>query len=405
MIDEVLELLALRRSSKTGINAEDNAGNTYKIKSRIVPPNATAFDISPQECKSEFNFLLGVIRDKNKSILKIIKVTHKNVKKYFRPHGLRWAKKVPYPFEIVWSRQHAYLMAWNPSKWHWHNLPQIVSKIANGRTHSVRWRTANRNVQKGDRIFFVHLGDAPRGIFASGIATGPPVYEADTSVDLRSRWYVPIEIRNILNPANTTILDIKELKAHVSESFPWTPQSSGIQIPPREVQKLELLWQSYVKSYDGSDLLINLQNQIETLVETENVRRSGQGFNVTPELRRKIEAFAMSKATEYFGKDYDVKDVSRTKPYDLECWRGQHMLRVEVKGTQSVGSSVILTFNEVENAKINTCALFVVHSIKCVKSEDTVIPESGELMILNPWQIDLHGSLKPISFIYEIKTR
>ena len=50
----------------------------------------------------------------------------------------------------------------------------------------------------------------------------------------------------------------------------------------------------------------------------------------------------------------EVLDVSATEPFDLLCREGDRELRVEVKGTTSLGLSVLLTRNEVRHAQENS---------------------------------------------------
>jgi hypothetical protein len=81
-------------------------------------------------------------------------------------------------------------------------------------------------------------------------------------------------------------------------------------------------------------------------------RRTGQGFRVSPELRKKIEDYAMKKAQEhYISHGWTVQDVSKPESYDLHCVKGNQELRVEVKGTTSDGREVLLTPNEVSHAR------------------------------------------------------
>ena len=165
----------------------------------------------------------------------------------------------------------------------------------------------------------------------------------------------------------------------------------------------------FVDLYDGPNLLShpfdNLEDQIEEIVENEKTERSGQGFRVTPEQRKKIEEFAVKRATKHFESlGYEVKNVGKTRSYDLECRKGSAVLRVEVKGTQTDGASVILTPNEVANAKKHLTALFVLHSIKWLRIGSSALPTGGKPLVLNPWQIDAHGRLQPLSYMYEIGT-
>jgi len=164
---------------------------------------------------------------------------------------------------------------------------------------------------------------------------------------------------------------------------------------------------AFIKSYDGPNLLTspidNITDEIEAVVENEKAARSGQGFPVTPEQRRKIEEFAVKRAIKHFTSlGYAVKNVGASRSYDLDCRKGAGTLRVEVKGTQTDGGSVILTPNEVSNARKQTTALFVLHSIRFLRIGSSSVPTGGKPLVLNPWKIDAHGILQPLSYMYEI---
>lgn len=141
-----------------------------------------------------------------------------------------------------------------------------------------------------------------------------------------------------------------------------------------------------------------IEDQIAEIVE------KGQGFHITPELRKKIENLAIKETTRHFeALGYKVHNVGRYRSYDLECKKEKNILKVEVKGTQTDGTNVILTPNEVSNAKKEGTALFLLHSIRCAKNRKFVT--GGEAFILNPWQVERHGRLKPLSYMYEIRRK
>ncbi len=113
----------------------------------------------------------------------------------------------------------------------------------------------------------------------------------------------------------------------------------------------------------------------------------------------------MEAAKKYFRtKGYDVQDCSKGNPYDLRCNKKDERLCVEVKGTQTDGKGIILTWNEVEFARRNKeqMVLFVLHSIK--ESQDGKVLSNGEKIVILPWDVD-EGCLKPISYMYELPNR
>jgi len=140
------------------------------------------------------------------------------------------------------------LMTWNREKWNAWDFPQILADVNNGKSYSLRWRTANSHVKAGDRIFIMRLGKKePRGIFASGVALGSPTFGKPVDDEFPHQRYVPIKITTLIDPAVRT-LGWETLKAKVSASFKWTPEGSGIEIPPEVASKLDLLWERFTSS-------------------------------------------------------------------------------------------------------------------------------------------------------------
>lgn len=131
-------------------------------------------------------------------------------------------------------------------------------------------------------------------------------------------------------------------------------------------------------------------------------KSEGQGYASLSARRKAIEDRAMAEAARYFsGLGYKVRDVSRTRSYDLECSRAGSCLHVEVKGTTSLGGSVLLTANEVVHAHVYPAtALFVLAGIRL--SGDPPKAHGGRRTVLNPWVIDDSG-LKPLAFSYQLR--
>ena len=149
--------------------------------------------------------------------------------------------------------------------------------------------------------------------------------------------------------------------------------------------------------------LKTIESEIETAVENDKSKRSGQGFHVSPEQRKQIERHAVNQATAYFeSRGYKVKDVGSTRCWDLDCSRGRDVLHVEVKGTRTIGTSVVLTVNEVAHAKHHRSALFILHSIRLLRRGKQFTPVGGKRNVIDPWKIQTHGLLKPLSYMYDI---
>jgi hypothetical protein len=130
-------------------------------------------------------------------------------------------------------------------------------------------------------------------------------------------------------------------------------------------------------------------------------RPSGQGFSTDSKTRKMVELYAMQRAREYFQSQgfTSIEDVSIKMSYDLLARDGTREVFIEVKGTQSAGSSVFLTHREVEFARRNKgrMALYVLHSIQVLEGDGT--PQGGVHTVFWPWDVD-DGSLAPIKYAY-----
>jgi hypothetical protein len=141
-----------------------------------------------------------------------------------------------------------------------------------------------------------------------------------------------------------------------------------------------------------------LSRQVESeITETlEAVLSRAQGFPLTAADRSAIENYAVRRAMAHFAEqEYTVTNVGSTRSYDVSCKKHGRELRVEVKGTMSLGERVILTLNEA-TLKGNR-ALFILHSVKMERGK----PFGGIVRVISPWTIK-QAHLKIISYIYSV---
>ncbi|RZT07457.1 uncharacterized protein DUF3578 [Kribbella sp. VKM Ac-2569] len=129
----------------------------------------------------------------------------------------------------------------------------------------------------------------------------------------------------------------------------------------------------------------------------------GQGFKLDVRERVAIEQHAVRMVTEHLhrlGYEY-VRDVGAIDSYDLYARNGSSHLRVEVKGTTSAGSEIILTRAEVElhRAEHPDNALGIVHSIELDREADPPTASGGTLVWQSPWLVD-DGALRPMAYKY-----
>lgn len=130
--------------------------------------------------------------------------------------------------------------------------------------------------------------------------------------------------------------------------------------------------------------------------------RRGQGFRLSTAEKRAVEQRAVDVVSEHLvSTGFAVKDVGLKESYDLDARSAKQHLKVEVKGTTSLGQEILLTANEVvlhiESYPDN--ALGVVHSIKLNRLEDPPVASGGILVFESPWNV-VEANLVAMSYRY-----
>lgn len=233
------------------------------------------------------------------------------------------------------------VVTWNPERWNpdgiWaeQTYPQQVRAVAGGGLLRGQWATGGRTggIEPGDRVFFLRQGKAPRGIIGSGTITSR-VFSDDHWDDDRigdAANYVLIEWDTLLLPDSA--LPQQVLIDRIPEGGKWRPQAGGWVLPPAASARLETLWAKHLG-----------------LVSSPLPRSTPrQGWQLDPERRKKVEDAAQRMLMDHFRRDgWTVRDVRVGNPYDAIAEKDGRTLWLEAKGTETSGSSVIVTRNEVE---------------------------------------------------------
>lgn len=129
----------------------------------------------------------------------------------------------------------------------------------------------------------------------------------------------------------------------------------------------------------------------------------GQGREEDPQVRLAIEKYAVGLAKQYYqGRGYDVDE--RGKPYDLHCEKQGELLHVEVKGSRSLLDAVVVTINEVTDARDPAWRsdLYVVDAIELQRgAEGDLICSGGRQRVLPGWYPE-DARLKPTQYRYSL---
>lgn len=128
------------------------------------------------------------------------------------------------------------------------------------------------------------------------------------------------------------------------------------------------------------------------------------GFRANAAQRKAIEECAVEAAAfSLMAGGWAVENVGGNNPYDLHATRGGEELHVEVKGTVTSGSQVILTQGEVEHHAVAApaSALYLVTGIKLEGNPKSPTASGGDLRIIDPWAVE-PDALTPIAYRYVV---
>ena len=139
-----------------------------------------------------------------------------------------------------------FLFLWNPHVWKWESLNHNISEIENSGSTKLTWRVhGHKKIRPGDRAFLMRLGAKPKGIVATGEVVSASFPDEHWDTEGIQTHFVMIEFDVILDPKRS-ILGLPILQ-EISSAYNWTPQPSGVEIPPEISEKLESVWFNFLK--------------------------------------------------------------------------------------------------------------------------------------------------------------
>jgi hypothetical protein len=215
------------------------------------------------------------------------------------------------------------------------------------------WTVNRGDLHAGDRVVLWRTADTSgrRGVVALAEVLSEPAelplpralwgywrtLTEDTAGPLRRVW-----VRYVLPPGVPRWLD--EDADGVVADLSVSPATGGsvFQVQPDQ-------WDRLLRAIGGWPLAALDEvggPAAEAASDETRTRGRGQGFQVSPVLRRALEDLGMARARAYFeALQYKVEDRHLTRPFDLLCTRDDEILYVEVKATTTAGEGVLLTRN------------------------------------------------------------
>lgn len=105
------------------------------------------------------------------------------------------------------------------------------------------------------------------------------------------------------------------------------------------------------------------------------------------ERREIVERVAVDRAIDFY-RSNGFEVTEKGKPYDLLCTKGELVVHVEVKGTTGAGERVVLTRNEILDARDGNWRsdLFVVFGIDLSCVDQAWVGSGGEVFRIESWE-------------------
>lgn len=169
-----------------------------------------------------------------------------------------------------------YLLAWNPKRWIWEGLSELSDEVSAGDDVTIQWSCGvSKHLEKEDRVFFIRLGQEPKGIFASGtIVRGSFLddhWDDDKASAGRKAYHVLVKLERLLNPEIDQILSRDILiDSSMYSDMHWDTQMSGIRIPEDVAEKVEKIW----GLFDNSEEMVLPEEVDPTRTYSEGAVRS-----------------------------------------------------------------------------------------------------------------------------------
>lgn len=137
----------------------------------------------------------------------------------------------------------AYLLPWNPNRWKWNELSDVVAAFQNGEAPIQRWSCGTvKRIDVGDRVFLIRLVEEPKGIFGYGTILTASYRDTHWEDASRTSQYVKFQIDGIVHPEVGPIIPRDRLDSPQFSQMHWNTQMSGVRIPDDVAAALLIEW-------------------------------------------------------------------------------------------------------------------------------------------------------------------
>ena len=146
-----------------------------------------------------------------------------------------------------------FLLTWNPSRWQWNNLDEVLEEIESLGWSERRWSCGkSKSLVAGDRVFLLRQRVESRGVIGSGwILRGSyedTHWDSELAASGKTALFVKVSFDVLLNADLEPILERDKLDKGVLKQMHWDTQASGISIAPNVAAQLEKDWAQFLNS-------------------------------------------------------------------------------------------------------------------------------------------------------------
>jgi len=226
----------------------------------------------------------------------------------------------------------AFLLSWNPEKFHWDSLRRDIDRIRRKGSLAGRWSCGNRtDLPKGSEFFLVRLGPALKGLVGRGVTASEPYEDKHWDRDKRRKkinaLYVKVRFTDL---SEAPVISWEELQQRPLSRFKWSNFASGMALPEVIVEELGRRWTASTESADSlrrSDRKRDREGRnrarapvvysdLTSMRSDPDAARAVFDLifdEVTPECRRRWESF-LADSIEYAANKYSDRWVVALEP-------------------------------------------------------------------------------------------
>ncbi|MEX2375319.1 MAG: HNH endonuclease [Dehalococcoidia bacterium] len=207
----------------------------------------------------------------------------------------------------------AYLLLWNPAKYDWPDLGQLLNRLDHGEPAFHPWGVGNRvDLEPGSTVYLMQTGDKSPGIRARGLSVTRP--RRGPRIDgggERNHMQVQVQFLDLQDRDEVPSVP-RELLQHdpVLGDINWCPQRGGMELPPIAAPRLALLWREmFHHRQDQHGLMLDSRDyEGEILVRLARHRRRERAL--------RAKRLAMSASIHGYQLICEVCDMNMTKRFE-----------------------------------------------------------------------------------------